>query len=69
MMIERGRVADKPGSGPLESNRLEDKEPNVFGFDGVAQPTEKALEVIAETHASWQALKRGDVPADGLSLS
>lgn len=57
-----------PGDGPLGSNRIEGKEPNVFGFDGKALSRDKAIEVVEETHAAWKALSRGAVPANGLKL-
>ena len=61
-------VDGKPGDGPLGSNKKDDAEPNVFGFDGAALDTAKALEVIAETHASWKALREGSVEAGDLKL-
>ena len=61
-------VDGKPGDGPLGSNRLEDKEPNVFGFDGAALPASKALSILEETHASWKALREGKADPGGLKL-
>ena len=61
-------VDGKPGDGPLNSNKKDDAEPNVFGFEGAALPPERALEIIAETHASWYKLKSGAVPAGKLQI-
>lgn len=61
-------VDGKPGDGPLNSNKKDDAEPNVFGFDGAALPASRALEIIEETHASWAKLKSGAVPAGKLQL-
>lgn len=48
--------------------RIPDKEPNFFGFGGEALDTEKAVQVIAEAHASWKALISKKVSAGDLSL-
>jgi len=48
--------------------RLPDKEPNIFGFEGMPLPTEKALEVIKEAHNTWAALVLRKVPACDLQL-
>ena len=61
-------VDGKPGDGPLGSNRMEDKEPNVFGFDGAAKDARFALSVVEETHACWAKLLSGACEGDGLSL-
>ena len=61
-------VDGAPGDGPLGSNKKEDAEPNVFGFDGEAKDATKAMEVVEETHASWKALKDGVVAPEGLAL-
>lgn len=58
----------KPGDGPLGSNKKDDGEPNVFGFDGQALDADFALKVLDETHASWKALVDGAVPAGKLAL-
>lgn len=47
----------------------DDKPLNAFGFDEACLPQEKAIEVIAETHAAWKALRDGAKDADGLWLS
>jgi len=62
-------VDGEKGDGPLGSNKVEGKEPNVFGFDGVALDATKALEVVEETHAAWAGLVTGATAADGLSVS
>ena len=63
-------VDGEPGNGPLGSNKLEGKEPNVFGFDGACLDAAKALAVVKETHAAWAALVAGaGSKADGLDLT
>ena len=49
-------------------NRIEGKEPNVFGFGGEPLDVDGALGVIDEAHRSWQALVLRKVSAGTLSL-
>lgn len=58
-----------PGDGPLSSNKLEGKEPNVFGFDGKALDVPEALNVLRETHRSWAALVAGTCDGGKLSVA
>merc|ERR1719231_1973815 len=62
-------IDGKPGSGPLGSNLVEGKEPNVFGFEGAPLDAPEALKVVHETHASWAALVGGTCDAGKLSIS
>lgn len=58
-------VDGEPGDGPLGSNLVDGKEPNVFGFDGRALDSARALEVVEMTHASWASLVAGVYDAGG----
>jgi len=44
----------------------DDKPLNAFGFDEAALGQAKAVEVIAETHASWKGLRDGSIDAGKL---
>ena len=62
-------IDGEPGDGPLGSNLLEGKEPNVFGFGGEAKGPEEAKKVVEETHASWALLLNGGGDKGKLNLT
>ena len=62
-------IDGEPGDGPLGSNLLEGKEPNVFGFGGEAKGPEEAKKVVEETHASWALLLNGGCDKGKLNLT